>query len=55
MKCTCKNCGDEFTVDKETSEAIFEGYAERPDQCDECFDMYNCGEAEMTWDSDSGL
>lgn len=36
MKYHCNCCGDTFAISKEYQENIENGYAERPNKCEEC-------------------
>jgi hypothetical protein len=52
----CKICGDSFKLCKEDEELVSEGYAEMPDECPDCVDMYQQVEDYQEYsDADPGL
>lgn len=54
---TCRHCGDDFTVSKETLGLLEEGFINNPDECDHCFDLVNNSREEIYEfsDADPGL
>lgn len=53
----CKHCGETFSPTREEMELHADGYTPLPNECEECFAMYNNNEPEYESrsDADSGL
>lgn len=57
MNCTCKFCGEKFHPDRETVELYEDGEIDRPDICDECFELHEhpCNDPDDFSDADPGM
>ena len=58
MILTCKCCGENFAVRGKEEELIKEGFTQKPDLCDECFEMQERSEPSDFYefsDADPGL